>query len=355
MGNKRIAINGQFTARKMTGQERFAYEIVKELDLIVDAKDWVLVVPKDAVNIPKLYNIPIIKYGRVKGSLWEQVYFFYYTFRHNLLSLNLCSVMPVLKPGIICIHDLSYKVNPQYFKTVYSFISMLWHRVLFRFAWWFSPFILTVSEFSKQQMIDCYKVDADKIVVVGNGWEHFTRIKEDETIKERKPNLFSKPYFFSLGSLAPNKNIDWVLKIAQNHPQYIFNIAGRNGLKEYGLNYNEEDFPNVNFLGYITDGEIKYLMANCKAFIFPSFFEGFGIPPLEALSVGAKIIVSNTSCLPEIFGDSAYYIDPHNYNINLYSLLNTSVNDRQLVLNRFHFRIFAKKIYDRILKLNKQS
>ena len=56
MGNKRIAINGQFTARKMTGQERFAYEIVKELDLIVDAKDWVLVVPKDAVNIPKLYN-----------------------------------------------------------------------------------------------------------------------------------------------------------------------------------------------------------------------------------------------------------------------------------------------------------
>ena len=329
MGNKRIAINGQFTARKMTGQER--------------------------VNIPKLYNIPIIKYGRVKGSLWEQVYFFYYTFRHNLLSLNLCSVMPVLKPGIICIHDLSYKVNPQYFKTVYSFISMLWHRVLFRFAWWFSPFILTVSEFSKQQMIDCYKVDADKIVVVGNGWEHFTRIKEDETIKERKPNLFSKPYFFSLGSLAPNKNIDWVLKIAQNHPQYIFNIAGRNGLKEYGLNYNEEDFPNVNFLGYITDGEIKYLMANCKAFIFPSFFEGFGIPPLEALSVGAKIIVSNTSCLPEIFGDSAYYIDPHNYNINLDSLLNTSVNDRQLVLNRFHFRIFAKKIYDRILKLNKQS
>ena len=89
MGNKRIAINGQFTARKMTCQERFAYEIVKELDLIVDAKDWVLVVPKDAVNIPKLYNIPIIKYGRVKGSLWEQVYFFYYTFRHNLLSLNI--------------------------------------------------------------------------------------------------------------------------------------------------------------------------------------------------------------------------------------------------------------------------
>lgn len=158
-----------------------------------------------------------------------------------------------------------------------------------------------------------------------------------------------------MGSLAPNKNIDWVLKIAQIHPQYIFNIAGRNGLKEYGLNYNEEDFPNVNFLGYITDGEIKYLMANCKAFIFPSFFEGFGIPPLEALSVGAKIIVSNTSCLPEIFGDSAYYIDPHNYNINLDSLLSSSVKDKQLVLNRFHFRIFAKKIYDRILKLNRQS
>ena len=105
--------------------------------------------------------------------------------------------------------------------------------------------------------------------------------------------------------------------------------------------------------GYITDGEIKYLMANCKAFIFPSFFEGFGIPPLEALSVGAKIIVSNTSCLPEIFGDSAYYIDPHNYNINLDDLLSISVKDRQLVLNRFRFRIFAKRIHNHILKLNK--
>ena len=89
-----------------------------------------------------------------------------------------------------------------------------------------------------------------------------------------------------------------------------------------------------------------------KHLFFLSFFEDFGIPPLEALSVGAKIIVSNTSCLPEIFGDSAYYIDPHNYNINLDSLLSTSVKDRQLVLNRFNFRIFAKRIHNHVLKLN---
>lgn len=348
MRNKCIAINGQFTVRKVTGQERFAIEIIKELDKIVDGKEWVLVVPKNAVDVPTLSNIPIVRYGKAKGSIWEQTCFFYYTFRHNLLSLNLCSVMPVFRPGIICIHDLSYKVNPQYFKTFYSFVSMLWHRILFRFAWWFSPLILTVSEFSKQQMIDIYKVEANKIIVIGNGWEHFSKIIEDDKIKEKRPELFAKPYFFSLGSLAPNKNIEWILKISRLHPHYNFNIAGRAGIKEYGLNYNESDYPNVHFLGYITDGEIKCLMRNCKAFIFPSFFEGFGIPPLEALSVGAKIIISRTTCLPEIFRESAYYIDPYCSDINLDELMKTATKSSQLVLDTYRFERFAKIIVEHI-------
>ena len=343
-----IAINGQFTARRMTGQERFAYEIITELDKICKKGEYKLIVPQNAKNIPKLVNISIIKYGKAKGSLWEQTFFAWYTIRHKEVSLNLCSIMPILKPGIICIHDLSYKVNPQYFKTPYAKVSQWWHKIQYHFAWRFSPLIFTVSEYSKQQMIDIYHVNPDKIIVIGNGWEHFNKIKEDEALKERKPELFTKPYFFSLGSLAPNKNIQWILKVAQRHPHYNFFIAGNANLKAYGEDYKECDYPNVKFLGYISDGEIKYLMRHCKAFIFPSFFEGFGIPPLEAMSVGAKVILAKSSCLPEIFKSSAYYINPYDYNVNLEKLLNNEVSDSKEVLEHYKFNRFAKILYEYI-------
>lgn len=344
-----IAINGQFTIRRMTGQERFAYEITQELDKVCDKGQFLLIVPQNAINVPELKNIPIVKYGKAKGSLWEQTFFAWYTIKHKLMSLNLCSIMPLLKPGCICIHDLSYKVNPQYFKTPYSKISQWWHKTQYHFAWHFSPIIFTVSEYSKKQMIEIYHVKPERIIVIGNGWEHFGRIKEDETLKERKPDLFVRPYFFSLGSLAPNKNIQWILEVARRNTEYDFLIAGNASLKAYGNDYKESGNENVKFLGYISDGEIKYLMHHCEAFLFPSFFEGFGIPPLEALSVGNKIVVARTTCLPEIFGESAYYINPYDYEVNLKKLLEEKVGNGKAVLEKYRFRRFAKIIYSNVI------
>ena len=91
-------------------------------------------------------------------------------------------------------------------------------------------------------------------------------------------------------------------------------------------------------------------MKNCKAFIFPSFFEGFGIPPLEALSVGAKIIVSNSSCLPEIFGNSAYYIDPNKICTDLDELLSKSVESGEMILQKYRFSIFARQVLESLDK-----
>lgn len=337
----KISINGQFTARKLTGQERFAIELIMCLDTLAIAKYMELVVPLNAFNIPRLKNIKIVKYGKAKGSLWEQIFFAWYVLTKKKQSLNLCSIMPLLKPGIICIHDLSYKVNPQYFTTFYAKVSQLWHKIQYHFAWKFSPLIFTVSEYSKQQMIDIYHVNPSKIRILGNGWEHFEKVVEDVSIKTYKRALFEKEYFFSLGSLAPNKNIEWVLEIARKHPQYNFYIGGKADLKAYGKDYKECNYSNVKFLGYLTDGEVKTLMRNCKAFIFPSFFEGFGIPPLEALSVGAKIIVAKSSCLPEIFGNSAYWIDPNNTDIDLDKLLNEKVTNSDEILEKYTFKRFA--------------
>lgn len=349
---KTIIINGQFTARRMTGQERFAYEIVSKLDKICKYGQYKLIVPKNAFNIPPLKNIQVEKYGKAKGSLWEQTYFAWYMLTHpKSISLNLLTIMPILKPGIICIHDMSHRVHPEYCKTFYMKVSRCWHLFQEELASKFSPLLFTVSEYSKQQMQDRLNLSAEKIVVLGNGWDHFKEVVMDDSFVKENPNLFAKPFFFSLGSLAPNKNIQWVLEVAKKHPQYNFFIGGNANLRAYGTDYSDEDFKNVKFLGYISDSEVKYLMSRCKAFIFPSFFEGFGIPPLEAMSVGAKCIIAKTSCLPEIFGDAAYWIDPYNTNVDLDELLSKEVASSKPILEKYTFVKFASIMHKTICNL----
>ena len=130
---KKIVFNGQFLARKMTGQERFAIETILELDKLVNTEKIELVVPKNSKNIPELKNIKVKQYGKLTGILWEQIDLAWYSIIDHALTINLCSVMPILKPGVICIHDLSYKVNPQYCKHLYGKLSQIWHKVFFAY------------------------------------------------------------------------------------------------------------------------------------------------------------------------------------------------------------------------------
>ena len=346
---KKIVFNGQFLARRMTGQERFAYETIVELDKLVGKEKIELVIPPNAHNIPRLQNIKVVETGRLKGIIWEQISFGLYTLRNKALSLNLCSVMPIIKPGIICIHDLSYKVNPQYCKNLYGKLSQIWHKIFYHLAWKFSPIIYTVSNYSKQQMIDIYGVKSEKVHVIENGWQHFKTVTEDDGIFQKKTRLKKNEYFFMLGSLSPNKNLEWIYGVAEKNPNEIFAVAGN--IVSYGDSYKDRNLQNVELLGFVSDEEVKALMKNCKAFIFPSKFEGFGIPPLEALSVGAKIIVSNASCLPEIYGNAAVYINPYDTDVDLNELLSKTTTGEKEVLEKYSFKHSAEKIYADLCEL----
>ncbi|MDD3139587.1 MAG: glycosyltransferase family 1 protein [Lachnospiraceae bacterium] len=348
---KKIVINGQFLARRITGQERFALETVLELDKLIKKNSLELIVPTHVQNLPQLDNIKTVKFGSFKGSLWEQLDFSRYVVKNRALSLNLCSVMPIIEPGIICIHDLSYKVNPHYCKHVYGKISQIWHKLFFNLAWKFSPIIYTVSEYSKKQMIDIYNVKEDKIHVIANGWQHFKRIEEDDKIFEKWPRLEDKKFYFMVGSLSPNKNLEWIYGAAKNNTEAVFAVAGN--VVAYGNRYSHDDSENVLLLGYVSDSEMKSLMSHCKAFIFPSFFEGFGIPPLEAMSVGAKVLVSNTSCLPEIYKDSAIYIDPYNFNVDLEKMLTIKTESADKILKKYDYKNSAISIYNDLLVFNR--
>ena len=285
-------------------------------------------------------NIKILKYGNVKGLLWEQTSLPYYLKKNNLISISLCNSQPLFCPGIICIHDTAYKTHPEYFKTIHGKLSVYWHRLNFWIAKITKYQIITVSYFSKYQLIDTYKIEPQRLVVIGNGWQHMNRINEDNTVLKRN-NIKEEHFFFTLGNINYNKNTKWVINFAKKHPEYLFILSG---IKVKNSKIDIDDADNVLWLGYLSDEEIKALYKHCKAFIFPSIHEGFGIPPMEALSQGAKIIIANTTCLPEIYKNSAYYIDPYDTDIDIEKLISRKIDSGEAVLDNYSWTNSAKRL-----------
>lgn len=345
---KTIAINGIFYTQKATGVHRFARELMNELDKIVSPGMVEIIVPEYTTNLPEFINLKIVKTGNKKSIMWEQIDFVKYIYKNKMESISLCNTLSLLKPGIICIHDAAYKVHPEYFTTLHGKLSCIWHKIHYRLAAFTNKDILTVSYFSKYQIIDAYKINPDRIHVIGNGWQHMNDIGYDDKILD-KMKLEKNKYFFTLGNISKNKNTKWVYEIAKRYPEYTFVISGR---KAKVSNEKYDDLNNIINLGYISDEEIKSLMNNCRAFIFPSIHEGFGIPPMEALSQNAKIIISNTTCLPEIYKDSAYYIDPYDTSVDLDKLLSEEVSEPIKVLRRYSWKNSSKILYDIIKKCN---
>lgn len=342
---KQYTINGRFFAKKLSGQERFAREILNELDKICKEGEFEVVAPEYAKNIPEYKNIKVIKYGKVKSHFWEQTNFWWYLVKNKKMGLNLCTTCPLLKPDINTIHDISMTVNKKWYNNLYGRLSRVWHEMMKFTTFHFAEKIFTVSEFSKSEMIRVFKADANKIFVLGNGWQHYNKVATDDTIFDRVNGLNKKEYFFAASSLTPQKNFKWLKETAKRNPNCKFAVAGKvEGLST--KNDVDESLDNIIYLGFVSDEEMKSLMANCRAFIHPALYEGFGITPMEALSVGAEIIVSNAACLPEIYGKSAHYIDPYNYDLDLEGLLKEPVESAENVLNKYSWEKFAQKLYN---------
>ena len=136
------------------------------------------------------------------------------------------------------------------------------------------------------------------------------------------------------------------MKHAELYPNELFVISGAM-LKNVVPSELEKIklLKNIILAGYLSDGEVKTLMQNCKAFVFPSYFEGFGIPPLEALACGAPIIVSNAASLPEIYGSCAHYIDPSTPDVDLDALLAKPVSSPAPLFKKYSLDNSAKKLY----------
>lgn len=343
----KYVINGKFLTEKITGIQRYAIEITRELDKLVAALDVEIVVPKNfEFDDPQYCNIKVVHYGNRTGEMWEQLDLPHYLKMKYAMGIHLCNVTPLLAPrGITCIHDISYKVNPQFFTNRHGRMSRLWHILQYSVITRKAKYIITVSEFSKREIMKQYRVDSDRIFVISNAWQHFVRSLPDEDCFDRFAMLEKHNYYFSMSSLAMNKNLKWIIEVAKKNPDEIFAVAGMLNQQRLGEEFNVSDIKNICYLGYVSDDEAKILMKYCKAFLFPTLYEGFGIPPLEAMSMGADCMISNCACLPEVFGESVYYVDPYDYDVKLKDILRKEKESNQVILDKYSWENSADKMF----------
>lgn len=308
-----VIVNGRFLLHRLTGVERYAREMLEALDTMLEPGQVEMAVPPETENIPEYKNIRVVKIGKLHNRLWEHISFPLYVSRRKGVSLNLCNAAPLPSPGVVCIHDVKIKARPQDFSRRF----LIWYKLLLFNACKRAKTILTVSEFSRKELCRYYHINPARVVVVPDAWQHYDRIEFDDSALE-KYGLVKEQYFFSMSSLEPNKNFKWIAEAAKNHPDQTFAVAGASNKTIFAEGLGFECPANMKLLGYVSDEEAKTLMRDCKAFLFPSFYEGFGLPPLEALSAGAKhVVVSDTEVMHEIFGDAVSYVDPQKAELSL--------------------------------------
>lgn len=347
MSYRNICINGDFLCRNLTGIERFALEICTKLDKIIQKDSLCMYIPANAKFIPEFQNIKILK-SDVECTvfpLWEHIAFKKFLKKNKFIPLDFANVTPFGYPGIVFIHDIYAKLYPSDFISLKDKLIRSYMCMMYRYACKKAKCLITVSNFSRHEISRTYKVPLENIHIIYNGWEHIQNVNADNSIFQKYPHLHKKKFYFTLGSLQKRKNLKWIAEYASKHTDSIFAISGKaiSGMVSKDLECLKT-LNNVVLLGYVSDGEVKALYENCKAFIFPSYYEGFGIPPLEALSCGAPVIIGRAASLPELYENCAHYIDCNNSDVNLEEILSAPTESASVVLEKYTYQKAAESL-----------
>ena len=328
-----IVINGTVLCDPITGIPRYVYEVVTRLDPLLTGTglDVRLCYRDDGrpLHLPELKNIRIVPLKAIKYS-YNLVVLPHYLRRHKAFFLGLASDMLMTRRSAVVLHD----IRPLVMDTDRGFFRFkFWVHCLS--TKWFAREVYTVSQDQRRLISEKLGIPMDKIGVTYNGWEHMQHVTPDESVFDKLPGVTRGDYYYALGSLAKHKNFKWIREVARRNPDKTFVVAGGKDLRAFGDDAEAKDTANVFYPGYVSDAQNAALMKHCKLFLHPAVFEGFGIPPLEALALGAPIALANASCLPELYGDTARYFDPYDYEVDLDALAAQPVAPPDAVLEKY--------------------
>jgi len=303
-GRQPILLNGKWLSAQAGGMQRYAAEITRRvLDLDPASR---VVVPRDAVLPDWLPPARVLR-SRLRGIAFEQLAL--PVRARGAMLLNLAGPAPLLKRDqLVVMHD----VTPARFPRTFSRRFVLWYSVLYRVLARRARHLATVSEFSRGELADVLGVDPARFALAPNGHEHAFAARADAAELTLGTELAARTvddYVLCIGTLTPSKNLAPVTRAlaAAGIPVVVVGAAGARRVFAGEVPLAG---PGIHLAGRLSDGELALLLRNARALVFPSLYEGFGLPLVEAQALDCPVVASDRASIPEVAGEGALYFDP---------------------------------------------
>jgi len=304
-----IAINGKIFTQRMSGLGRFAYEVVKRM---VDASvDLTIITPNKPLhsNYEMLTKFVMRDKSPLHPFLWEVFRLGRIVMPNKFAALwspaNIGPINPIV-PHFVTLHDLTFIHNPEWM----NYKGRLIYRTLIPLICKRARAVIADSDFVRQELIKYLPFKKSSDI-------YMTYLGVDHVVP--KPVVFTrfdlpKKYFMFIGNIDKRKNLDniihaWQIACAKLNGAINLFIVGEIKYREkFHLDLNDD---SVQLLTGLLDEELFYLLSKSLGLIFPSLYEGFGLPTIEAMRCGCPVITSNIGTMAEIAGDAALLVDPH--------------------------------------------
>jgi glycosyltransferase involved in cell wall biosynthesis len=348
--NKRIGIDARFYGPVGKGLGRYTKEIVDNILRMDSENFYVIFLSPENYDLFSSDNKNIKKV--LVKSRWyswaEQVIFPWQISREKLDLMHFTHFnVPIFNTVkfVVTIHDLiltrfstkrASLLPPFYYKLKYLAYKIVISRAISK-----SQKIIAVSQFTKKDLEKKFKVKKDKITVIYEGISdlglHDSENRENDKEVLKSYNIGDMRYLLYVGNAYPHKNLEGLLdvftKIKKDFPSLLLVLVGKSDyfykrLQEYSkkLNLTADD---VIFSDYVPDKDLSSLYRNALAYVFPSFYEGFGLPPLEAMTYNCPVISSDQASLPEILENGAIYFNPYD-SIDVYEKIKRIIKNKHL-------------------------
>ena len=326
----KIGIDARFFGKIGKGLGRYTQKLIQHLEEIDSENQYVVFLRKENFDeyLPHNKNFTKVLADYRWYSFSEQLLFVRMLYKHQLDLMHFPHFnVPLLyrRKFVLTIHDLillhfptirATRLNPFGYWIKYAAYKWNIYSAAKR-----AETIITVSEFTKNDIISQYPTLQKKIIVTYEASDDSCKFSNIAPSFVLQKCGIIKPYLLYVGNAYPHKNLEKLIDAFElvliKYPNMQLALVGKEDffykrIKEYSIRKN---VSGVHFLGFVSDSDLDVLYRFADIYVFPSLYEGFGLPPLEAMAKGAVVVSSDHACMQEILGDAAFFIDPENAEI----------------------------------------